>query len=814
MAAQLMRERLCGRLAQACVRVEFDKQVMGGADGSAVWRRLAALLLLISFVFSPAAAVGQSSQWSAKWIADADAPPQGAGVFHFRKTLDLSERPTRFLVRVSADNRYRLFVNGISVSVGPARSDLMHWRYEMVDLAPYLHAGSNIIGATVWNWGDLRPGAQISHRTAFLFQSDDPADSAIDSDPSWKVFWDHAYSFYPPEDIGAYYAAAPGEHVDAQLYPWGWEQPGFDDRKWSAASDVAAPMARGTNAYGEASDWQLVPRTIPAMEEQPTRFTAVRRTVGLSPAPGFLEGKSPLTIPAHSKVSLLLDQGHMTMGYPVLVASGGRGASATLTFAEGLFDSQGHKGNRDEIAGKTIKGVSNRIEFDGGDSRRFQSLWLRAWRYMQLDIQTQDQPLRLQDVSAIFTAYPFRQRAVFQSDQQWIDNIWDIDWRTFRLSAFETFWDTPYYEQFQYVGDSRIESLISLYNTGDDRLMRNAIEQFDASRISDGLTASRYPSSLPQYIPPFSLWWVAMVHDHWMYRGEADFSRRFLPDIRGVIGWYERHLDETGQLGPMPWWNFVDWTYDRGVPPGAEDGHSTAISLQLAYVLRLAADLEYSIGSRDEADHDLALADRINSAVREQSWDASRSLFADTPEKRHFSQQTNALAILSGAASDPRAIADRMLTDKTITQASYYFRFYIDEALQQAGLADRYLDQLAPWREMLRLGLTTTLEEPEPSRSDTHAWSAHPNYHLLTMVLGIRPAEPGFKSVIIAPALGALNRASGRMPTPAGEIAVEFRRRGSGGLDGDIELPPSIRGTFVWNGHTSLLHPGLNKFRR
>jgi len=781
-----------------------------------VWRRLTPWLLLLGCVLPPLSVRAQQRPWTAKWIAHPDAPPQGAGVFHFRKRFVLAATPRAFVVRVSADNRYRLFVNGTSVSVGPARGDILHWRYETVDIAPYLHAGSNVLAALVWNWGELRPGAQISRRTGFLVQSAGPAETAVDSGPSWKAYWDRAYGFAPGQgEVQGYYAAAPGERVDARLYPWGWEQPGFDDSAWSAAAAISGgALPAGASPYGEAAEWQLVPRAIPVPEERRIRFAEVRRSEGAPVPHAFLAGNDALTIPANTKLSLLLDQRELTMGYPVLVASGGRGAVATLTYAEGLYDAQNRKGNRDEIAGKTIKGLQDRITFDGGQARRFQSLWLRTWRYVQLDVETAGEPLRLDDVHAVFTAYPFQQRAAFSSDQAWIGDVWNIDGRVFRLSAFETFWDTPYYEQFQYVGDSRIEALIALYDTGDDRLMRNTIEQFDQSRISEGLTASRYPSALPQYIPPFSLWWAAMVHDHWLHRGDAAFARRFLPGIRAVMAWYEGKLDATGQLGPMPWWNFVDWTYNRGVPPGAEDGHSTTISLQLAYVLRLAADLEKDLGRATEATHDLALAARINAAVRAQSWDATRGLFADTPEKRHFSQQTNALAILAGAAPNPRALAEQLLADKDMTQASYYFRFYVDEALDEAGLADRYLAQLQPWREMLRLGLTTTLEQPEPSRSDSHAWSAHPNYHLLATVLGIRPETPGFRAVTIRPALGALKRASGRMPTPAGEIAVAFERRGSTGVDGRIELPPNTRGTFLWNGRASPLRPGSNRVRR
>jgi hypothetical protein len=44
------------------------------------------------------------------------------------------------------------------------------------------------------------------------------------------------------------------------------------------------------------------------------------------------------------------------------------------------------------------------------------------------------------------------------------------------------------------------------------------------------------------------------------------------------------------------------------------------------------------------------------------------------------------------------------------------------------------------------------------SRSDCHAWSAHPNYDLLTIVAGIKPGAPGFKKARIELHLGSLDR--------------------------------------------------------
>jgi alpha-L-rhamnosidase len=149
-----------------------------------------------------------------------------------------------------------------------------------------------------------------------------------------------------------------------------------------------------------------------------------------------------------------------------------------------------------------------------------------------------------------------------------------------------------------------------------------------------------------------------------------------------------------------------------------------------------------------------------------------------------------------------------VLADTSLVQASYYYRFYVDEALRTAGLAERYLQRLQPWREMLALGLTTTPETPEPSRSDSHAWSAHPNYGLLATVLGIRPAEAGFRSVLIAPELGELPWAGGRVPHPAGDIEVRLERRGGAGLRAEVVLPPGVRGWLEWDGRRVPLRPG------
>jgi hypothetical protein len=753
---------------------------------------------------------------AAQWIAHPDVPGEAFGVFHFRRILELPSRPERYVVHVSADNRYRLFVNGQQVSSGPQRSDLMHWRYETVDLAPHLRAGRNVLAALVWNWGAERPVAQFSHRTGFLLQGDSEREATANTGSEWKVL--HNAGYEPiPVDLRAYYASPPGEAVDGRHYPWGWEQSDYSDEGWSAVvvgvgRRAGRTQLRGTGSTGQAGGWQLVPRSIPPMEEKPVRFARIRRTEGLEASEAFLQAAGDLVVPARTRGVMLLDQAHLTNAYAVLETSGGNGSTITLTYAEALKDAEGRKGNRNEIEGKTIGGVRDVFRPDGGERRRFQTLWFRTYRYVQVEIETADEPLRVHDLHGIFTAYPFELRARFESDLPWLADMWEMNWRGARLCAWETYFDTPYYEQLQYVGDTRIQALISLYMSGDDRLVRQAITHFDLSRIPEGITASRYPSDLGQYIPTFSLIWIAMVHDYWMHRDDADYVRDLLPGVRGVIGWFERHVDETGLLGPIPWWPYVDWVpeWPGGVAPGGRDGHSTLITLQYVYALERAAELEDALGMSVEAAHDRELAESLRAAARAQAWDAERGLLRDAPDAELYSQQTNIMAVLVDAipAAEQPAVMERVLTDETLTQATYYFSFYLFEALGKAGMNDRYIERLEPWQGMLALGLTTTPENPEPTRSDSHAWAAHPNYGLLATVLGVRPAEPGFRSVRIAPQPGPLRRAEGRVPHPLGDIEVRLARTGRAGLRAEVTLPPGLTGVLEWDGREVPLRPG------
>ena len=795
--------------------------------------------------------------WKASWITHPAAPLREPLVLHFRRTLALAAVPASYTVRVSADNRFILYVNGHRVGDGPARGDLTHWRYERFDLAPLLKPGQNLIAATVWNFGVYAPIAQISDRTAFLLESEAAGDAGISTPEGWLVEQELGQR---PMDrtsvtLKTYMAAGPGEEMDAARYDWDWNSPSAKlGASWvPAATPMRDSIYPGVNKAHSAdttgdNPWGLVPDELPAMEYAPTETGKVVRTdLPASHPTSILMGEEsafitvqtgrsdfdsfpgqPVTMGGNQHIHLLLDRKTLTTAYPLLTVSGGKGSHIKITYAEALYDKDLHKGDRDEVASRIALGLTDSFLPDGGTHRFFQPLWWRTWRYLDLDIQTAGDPLTLESLTANFTAYPFEQRASFRSGDPDLDKIWEISWRTARLDAHETYMDTPYYEQLQYVGDTRVQALISYAVAGDDRLAVQALRAFDQSRTPEGITRSRYPSSLPQSIPTFSLLWIGMVHDYWQYRPNPEPARASLPGTRTVLDWFGRQEDPDGLLHELPWWSFVDWVSSGTIPTYDANHESCVTTLEYLGALGEAADLERDLGDPVFADRYLARALRVRTGLYEKCWSQSRGLLADTPDQKTFSQQANVLAVLYDVVPKDLQlnVLHRMLdiepgtTPDGILSASHYFRFYLSRALDHAGLAYEYLKSLDPWRKLLPLHFSTWPEEPGNSRSDSHAWAAHPIYDLLTLVAGIEPASPGFATVRIAPHLGALPALKATFPHPQGEIKVEYHWSGLHGnpqikggstFHADIYLPGSVTGTFQFSGQSWPLTQGRNR---
>ncbi len=521
--------------------------------------------------------------WKAQWIACPGAPDRDAGVYRFRKVLDLPQVPARFRVHVSADQRFVLSVNGQRVGIGPSRGDLYYWRFETFDLAPLLKPGKNLLVALVWNFGKDAPVAQVTDRTGFIAEADTEAEASVRTDKTWECAPEPGHQPWPEgvaalRAAGTYFVVGPGERLDAARYDWDWSrlpgadggsgpmaagggpgrrQPAFDPRGPGLGAHPRGPMARARRAAADG-----VPAGVRRQRRPNREHTRHGPAVAGRAHPREDEGHDPVRPQGAGG----------RLPAPVLLeGSGGEGASQ---LPGGPRQGPLHEGQpeRDRSASAwsasatsccpTAEVAASSSRSGGGPGGSWRSRWRPA-----------DEPLVIDGLLAFATGYPFAEKGRFDAGDPTLARVWETGWRTARLCAHETYMDCPYYEQLQYVGDTRVQALISYAVAGDDRLARQAIEAYDHSRRSDGITSSRYPSSPPQYIPPFSLLWVGMVHDFWRYRDDPAFVKQQLPGTRSVLDFYLAHQREDGLVGFVPWWSFIDWTgpFASGVPPAGRE---------------------------------------------------------------------------------------------------------------------------------------------------------------------------------------------------------------------------------------------------
>jgi len=786
-------------------------------------KRLLVFLIFAGFFFRFSAAQQINENilyhpWKASWIAVPGESSNGYGIYLFRKTFNLKVKPDSFIIHVSADNRYKLYVNEKQVSLGPARGDLTHWNYETLDIASFLHAGVNILAAEVWNEGEWRAEGQISWRTGFILQTDRDYGVEICSSGSWKCIRDTAFRPLPFK-VNTYYVAGPGEVVNFNEINNGWEKPEFDDRNWRNAQTIMGGMPvdiRG--GYGTVAGWLLKPSIIPAMELKFQRLTKTIHSDGIKLADPFPSTKTPLTIPPNTVATLLLDQGFLTNAYPEIFFSGGKGGNISLRYAEALFTIYPAKGNRNETDGKHFIGRGDSLISNGSGHQHFSPLTFRTYRYLQVRVTTQSDPLTIEDLFGMATGYPFQLNAQLTSDNPEIGKMLEIGWRTARLCAMETYMDCPYYEQLQYIGDARIQALISLYNSGDERLLLNAMNEMDDSRRPEGVTLSRHPSFTPQYIPTFSFWYIGMLHDYMMYGRDSAFVKYKLAGERQIMQYFANYQQEDGSVKGVPFWMFTDWVESRGwesgVGPVGKDGSSSLIDLQLLWAYQMASELESIYGMQSYAAFYDQKADQLKKTIQRKYWDDRRRMYSDRPEKDLFSQHANALAILTGLADGVSdSLAGRIIKDSSLAQASIYFKYYLHIALVKAGLGNDYLSWLGQWRENIKMGMTTWAEIPDinKARSDCHAWGASPNIEFFRTVLGVNSDAPGFTRVKIEPHLGSLKNIQGEIPHPQGKVKAGYHLI-NGEWNIQIELPAHVTGKLIWKGEIYGLHEGTNQF--
>jgi alpha-L-rhamnosidase len=655
-------------------------------------------------------------QRGAEWIwrERAAAPLRGNGPWgrpdfdqdrnlyvYFRRTFDLPAIPRQALAHVSADGRYRLFVNGTYVGRGPARCDPLWQYYDSYDIAPHLRVGRNVVAALVHSYGQDTSWYQLPRAEwsrvfgcgGFFFQCEValPAAAgrrkgsrlALHSDESWR----HALADAWERDLPG---GGPGfpEAFDARREPIGWREPSFDDTGWRPAVVLRRP---GLNRGPDIRPFpRLVPRDIPFLLEE-ERFPEAVITVGETPeAPPSAnpaeqlsaEGLEPLaacrvahaeallsagpeaatvqTAPGRPAV-LVIDFGRVVSGYPRLRVEGPEGAVIDLAYSERLVEGRVPV----QPAGPVGTQNADRYVLREGPQEWERFEWA-GFRYLQLTIRNASEaghPLRIRTASVNFTSYPVQRRLPtgFRCSDDLLNRLWEAGTYTLQLCMHDGYEDCPSREQRQWVGDAYVEMLVDFAAFGDPRLAAKLLRQVAQSQRADGMTQMATPGDAAArwgvFITDYCLSWIMALGEYVRYSGDTSLAEELFPAVARALAWFEPYLDQHGLLNNVPGWIFIDWAdVDRR-------GQCTALNALYHAALQHAAGLARLAGAASLGRRYRRLARAVREALNARLWDQERGVYIDAcvegVQSRRVSQQANAACIALGVA--PRARWPRML---------------------------------------------------------------------------------------------------------------------------------------------------------
>lgn len=727
--------------------------------------------------------------WKAGWIYDKKEFEYEKQCVLFRKRFHLETVPEKAEVMVSADSRYRLFVNGELVLNGPLKGDKYRHYFETFDITSLLRKGGNTLAAQVLHFGadyygeaanfSAGPISVISgSRGGFILHAEA---LAVDTDESWKVRRDPSYHFVYSVDTRY---AGDMEYVDGRACLNGWEQPEYDDSDWDGAVLLGTSDSynyRGGLAY----EWQLTGRDIPNLYETAVYPVRISRQSGGTDFGGIVTGAA-VTVPAHTECCADIDMGELSTCYLKLRMDRGAGAALTLLYSEcycRLDEKTGAKIKEDRNDSRTgdLYGEEDRY-IKGEGAQWYRPFFFRTFRYLRIKVKTGDEPLIINGAEFYMTGYPLTIETALRAENNEVQQMWDISVRTLKRCMHETYEDCPYYEQMQYLMDTDIQMALSYCLSGDDRLARKALLDFHSSQRPDGMLLCNSPASFNQIIPGFALFFPDMVLRHYRYFGDRKVLEFYLPTIMRILGYFEEKLcSRTGLVKDPGFWVFVDWVNEWrvnfGSPVGADEPYCYIYSEMYAWGLLNTAAICRELGYGDLERKYKTQHIKMTEALNSQAVDPVSGLYLAKPDDQYLSQHAQLWAVLSECATGDRAkeIMRACLNRKDLLVCSYSMSFFLFRALEKAGVYQESGPVWEQWKCLLGLNITTWPEDNVGQRSECHAWSAGAIYEITGFSLGIRPEGAGFEVIRIEPCEFELGDMEAEVWTKQGIVKVSRR---------------------------------------
>lgn len=632
-------------------------------------------------------------------------------------------------IKISADSKYKLYVNDDLVCYGPARGDQQIWYYDEPDIIPYLYEGNNIIRIEVLYYQPYGVNCNfgIAHgmNPALYFDADE-----------CKIH-DLKDNLYDEEDVS----------LNGELLKWQCRIiPEFDvvrEAEGFAPLMIMENIGIGQDVQYQVpvlyDAWQIFNEVSPGnLHKRPIPFMYLKKKKL------FDEMSEKFKIHAHETKKIVLDAGEEETGFFYIKLS--QKADIKVLYSECYYlkDDQGHfyKENRTDCEHGYLEGftdVCNAV-------CEYSPFWYRTFRYVEITIMALDKDVELKDVYYLETGYPLEIKHTYQGTDPYKKKIWDMCLRTLKRCMQETYIDCPFYEQLQYVMDTRSQILYSYEVSEDDRLAREAIRSFARSQRYDGLLNAAYPSTASNVIPGFSIYFILMVEDHLNYFSDDVFIRPFLGNIDKILSFFDQNINEQGLVSKIgglnnprdQYWSFIDWTKEwnatTGVPDAILEGPITMESLLYILGLESAANINIQIGRIDTAKEYKKKAENVRKSVRNYCLNQN-GMITDGPGIDIVSQHCQVFGTLCDIFSVEVArknLEETIVHSEKYAQCSVAMMFYLFRALEKTDLYNMYAEsKLKIYYWMLDNNLTTCVEDDVEQRSDCHGWGALPLYEFL-----------------------------------------------------------------------------------
>lgn len=736
----------------------------------------------------------------------------------FRCVIEIKNKPVNGKICISADTRYKLYINNCFVQVGPCKGDRQVWFFDTIDITSYVRTGENVIAVAVLRYPEHpEKGNHSMFRTAtpglyitgmILDENGDMYD--FSGSDKWKYKKNESVSLIKEEQHFAPLIVHENAKGDERLF--GWTGDFYDDHDWkNAVPYIGAQMPEAV------SPANLFPRPIPFLYRRKKRFTGVmeiKKSVHKKQDwLEFLQGKKVLYIPAETEEVVEIDAGEEMTGYMSYAFAQGKSSKISFLYSEAYVQDgtvgPAHvpvKKDRLDKENGHLQGYKDMYQVGGYgteiEPEIYEPYWFRTFRFVQIHIQTGVHPLVIMPFQYEETGYPLEVHTSVETSDKDMKDIWDISVRTLQRCMHESYEDCPFYEQLQYIMDSRAQILYTYAISADDRLARKCMDDLRRSQRYDGLLNCCYPNCNPNVIPGFSIYYILMIYDHMMYFGSKELVEDHISCIERILNYFRKNLTSEGYVGKIGdvngsrFWSFIDWAKEwnttSGMPGAGLKGPLTMESLLYIYGLQHSSKLLEFLGREQDAKRYEEQAKAVQESLRKYCV-GKQGMLKDGPEVEEYSQHCQVFAILTNTVDleTGRKNLLRTINEKGYAQCTVAMRFYLFRALEKTGLYEYSKQYWNAWRKMLTLHCTTCIESEDYSRSECHAWGALALYELPSVILGVQPAEPGYKAVKIAPIPGYMTYANGVVKTPVGDIKVRWNLE-ENNLHLEYEVPEGI----------------------